>query len=195
MTPSPGSTSARSMHDLGLAAWFGGSLMGAVGLNSAANAASDPAERAKVANAGWGSWTPVNAVAIGAHLLGAGILLVTNADRVRHQKGVLASSVVKTALTGVALGATAWSGKAGATVMAAGDVDVAGAVDPLPGQTPPEVAKAQKRLKVLQWAIPVSTGALVVVSALAGEQQRGDQQLAGRARRFSDLLRSELHLL
>jgi hypothetical protein len=32
-------TVARSLHDLGLAAWFGGSLMGAVGLNGAAGAA------------------------------------------------------------------------------------------------------------------------------------------------------------
>ncbi|MFF2206234.1 hypothetical protein [Streptomyces sp. NPDC058145] len=29
-------TVIRSLHDLGLAAWFGGSLMGAVGLNGAA---------------------------------------------------------------------------------------------------------------------------------------------------------------
>ena len=29
-------TLARSLHDLGLATWFGGSLMGAVGLNGAA---------------------------------------------------------------------------------------------------------------------------------------------------------------
>jgi len=29
-------TVARTLHDLGLAAWFGGSLMGAVGLNGAA---------------------------------------------------------------------------------------------------------------------------------------------------------------
>jgi hypothetical protein len=31
-------TLARSLHDVGLAAWFGGSLMGAVGLNGAASA-------------------------------------------------------------------------------------------------------------------------------------------------------------
>ena len=37
-------TVARSLHDLGLAAWFGGSLMGAVGLNGAA-AAVDSAEQ------------------------------------------------------------------------------------------------------------------------------------------------------
>jgi hypothetical protein len=33
-------TVARSLHDLGLAAWFGGSLMGAVGLNGAAGGCS-----------------------------------------------------------------------------------------------------------------------------------------------------------
>jgi hypothetical protein len=30
-------TVARTLHDLGLAAWFGGSLMGATGLNGAAS--------------------------------------------------------------------------------------------------------------------------------------------------------------
>jgi hypothetical protein len=38
--------------------------------------------------------------------------------------------------------------------------------------TPPEVASAQKQLAVLQWAVPALTGALVVVSSFAGEQQR-----------------------
>jgi hypothetical protein len=35
-------TVARTLHDLGLAAWFGGSLMGATGLNGAAAAVEDP---------------------------------------------------------------------------------------------------------------------------------------------------------
>ena len=40
-------TVARSLHDLGLAAWFGGSLMGAVGVNGAAGAVApgDPPRR------------------------------------------------------------------------------------------------------------------------------------------------------
>ena len=42
-------------------------------------------------------------------------------------------------------------------------------------QTPPDVAGAQRQLKVLQWVIPVLTGALVVVSAYAGEQQRASE--------------------
>jgi hypothetical protein len=55
-------TLARSLHDLGLAAWFGGSLMGAVGLNGAAAVVDRPQQRLRVANAGWARWTPVNLV-------------------------------------------------------------------------------------------------------------------------------------
>ncbi len=35
-------TVARTLHDLGLAAWFGGSLMGAAGVNGAAAVVEDP---------------------------------------------------------------------------------------------------------------------------------------------------------
>lgn len=37
-----GNLVVRAAHDLGAAAWFGGSLMGAIGLNGAAAAATDP---------------------------------------------------------------------------------------------------------------------------------------------------------
>ena len=38
-------TVARTLHDLGLATWFGGSLMGATGLNGAAAAVEEPTQR------------------------------------------------------------------------------------------------------------------------------------------------------
>ena len=63
-------TFVRSLHDLGLGAWFGGSLMGAIGVNGAAADVDDPTQRARVANAGWGGWPPVNLAAIAAHLAG-----------------------------------------------------------------------------------------------------------------------------
>ena len=129
-------TLAHALHDIGLAAWFGGSLMGAVGVNGAAADVDDPRQRARVANAGWGRWTPVNLVAIGAHLVG------------------------------------------GAQLMKAGDVPVAGGTDSLP-TTPPEVAKAQKQLSALQWAIPGLTGAILASSALHEEQQRPSQVVSG----------------
>ena len=64
-------TVVRSLHDLGLAAWFGGSLAGAVGINGAAADVTEPTQRLRVANAGWGRWSPVNLGAVGAHLVGA----------------------------------------------------------------------------------------------------------------------------
>src|SRR4051812_47333336 len=67
-------TIARSLNDLGLAAWFGSSLMGAVGLNRAAAAAARPSEATAVAGQGWSAWTPFNLGAIGAHLAGGLVL-------------------------------------------------------------------------------------------------------------------------
>lgn len=171
-------TLAHALHDIGLAAWFGGSLMGAIGVNGAAADVDDPRQRARVANAGWGRWTPVNALAIGAHLLGGAQLMKANKGRVATQKGVLANTNLKLALTAGALGATAYARVLGQKVMNAGDVPVAGGTDPL-AVTPPEVAKAQKQLSALQWAIPGLTGAMLASSSLHEEQQRPSQVVSG----------------
>lgn len=171
-------TVVRSMHDLGAAAWFGGSLMGALGVNGAADAVSDPQDRAKVAAAGWAKWSPANAVAIGAHLLGGGVILYTNRDRAKHQSGVTSNTVTKLVITGAALAATAYSGVLGTKVAEGSGHSVAGATDPA-ASTPKQVAAAQQQLRYLQWALPVLTGALVVLGAQQGEQQRPGQILAG----------------
>ena len=57
-------TLVRGMHDLGMGAWFGGSLMGTVGVNGAANDVHDPTERIRVATAGWARWAPVNPLSV-----------------------------------------------------------------------------------------------------------------------------------
>ena len=150
-------TVVRSLHDLGLAAWFGGSLAGAVGINGAAADVPDRALRLQVANAGWGRWTPVNLGAIAAHLVGGAGLLYANRQRVAGQRGVGASTVAKLVVTGAALGATAWSGALGSRLAKYNGVPVEGGTDPAPG-TPPQVAPAQRQLKILQWVIPALTG-------------------------------------
>jgi hypothetical protein len=96
-------TVSRSLHDLGLATWFGGSLMGAVGLNGAAAQVEEPRQRLRVANAGWNRWTPVNLAGIAAHLAGGAVLLGANKGRLAGQQGVASATVVKTALTGAVL--------------------------------------------------------------------------------------------
>ena len=171
-------TVSRSLHDLGLATWFGGSLMGAVGLNGAAADVEEPKQRLRVANAGWNRWTPVNLAGIAAHVVGGAVLLAANKGRVASQQGVASATVVKTALTGAALAATAWSRALGAKLDEAGEVPVEGGTDP-GADTPEDVAKAQRQLKVLQWVIPALTGAVLVLNARMGEQQRPAQVTGG----------------
>ena len=171
-------TVSRSLHDLGLATWFGGSLMGAVGLNGAAADVEEPKQRLRVANAGWNRWTPVNLAGIAAHVIGGVVLLGANKGRVAGQQGVAQATVAKTALTGAALVATAWSRALGAKLNEAGEVPVEGGTDPS-GDTPQDVAKAQRQLKVLQWVIPALTGAVLVLNARMGEQQRPAQVTGG----------------
>ena len=177
-------TVARTMHDIGLAAWFGGSLMGAVGVNGAASDVDDPTQRARVANAGWGRWTPLNAAAIGAHVLGALEMTWANKKRLKDQKGVGSASLLKAGLTAAALGATAYSRVLGQKVMNAGDVPVAGGTTPLPS-TPDDVAKAQQQLKALQWVIPAITGSMLSMNSLMGEQQRPKNVARGVVRRYA----------
>jgi hypothetical protein len=176
-------TLAHFLHDAGLAAWFGGTLMGAIGVNGAAADVDDPRQRARVANAGWARWTPVNALAIGAHLFGGAQLLKENKGRVATQQGVLANTNTKMALTAAALGATAYSRVLGKKMQAAGDVPVAGGTSPS-GTTPADVAKAQKQLSALQWAIPALTGGILASSALHEEQQRTTEVIKGTVKAF-----------
>jgi hypothetical protein len=171
-------TVSRSLHDLGLATWFGGSLMGAVGLNGAAAEVEEPKQRLRVANAGWNRWTPVNLTGIAAHVAGGTVLLAANKGRVASQRGVASATMVKTALTGAALAATAWSRALGAKLDQAGEVPVEGGTDPS-GDTPEDVAKAQRQLRYLQWGIPLLTGAMLVLNARMGEQQRPAQVTGG----------------
>jgi hypothetical protein len=171
-------TVSRSLHDLGLATWFGGSLMGAVGLNGAAADVEEPKQRLRVANSGWNRWTPVNLAGIAAHVAGGAVLLGANKGRLTSQQGVASATVAKTALTGAALAATAWSRALGAKLDEAGHVPVEGGTDHST-DTPDDVAKAQRQLKVLQWVIPALTGAVLVLNARMGEQQRPAQVSGG----------------
>ncbi|MFC7922888.1 hypothetical protein [Streptomyces cinereoruber] len=183
-------TLIRSLHDVGLAAWFGGSLMGAVGLNGAARSeGGTEAATDRIASAGWAKWTPVNAAAIAAHLFGSGGLLAVNAHRVAAQQGVAASTAAKTAVTAAALAATAYARVLGKKV------ELASSPDPQDAEKaathPVDLDKARRQLTWAQWAVPAFTGCLVVLNALHGEQQRAGQQVAGmweRARSVSPFM-------
>ncbi|MFJ4715520.1 hypothetical protein [Streptomyces sp. NPDC088785] len=175
-------TFLRSAHDVGLAAWFGGSLMGAVGVNGAAREEGvTEVGTARIASVGWAKWAPMGVAAIGAHLVGGAGLLAANQARVRGQKGVAGATAAKTALTGAALGATAYTRVLGKKIDLAStekreDQETA-------EEIPVGVEQAKRQLAAMQWAVPALTAGLLVLNALQGEQQRPSQQTAGALRK------------
>lgn len=182
MAQESSSTFARTLHDVGIATWFGGTLMGAIGLNGAANAAEDPRERARIVNAGWARWTPVNLAAIGSYVTGGTLLTIGNKGRVASQRGVLKNALIMGGLALGAMAATAYSRVLGQRVIDAQDPPIDSGTTPT-DETPPDVEKAQRQLKVLQWAVPGLTGAMLVVNSRMGEQQRPSEFVKGTLRR------------
>ena len=176
-------TLSRSLHDVGLAAWFGGTLANAVALNAAAAEAETSTGTGAVANVGWDRWTPVNAAAIGAHVAGSLGQILGNKGRLQAQEGVASMALAKTALTATALGVTGYARVLGRQASEETRTPAASGTEPEQG-TPPSVAAAQRKLKQLQWAVPALTGALVVLSSFAGEQQRASEVHAGLKQRL-----------
>lgn len=135
-------------------------------MNGASREIDEETQRARVANAGWFRWAAVVPVAIGTHIVGAAGLTAS-----RHCGGSPETALLRLRLaaTVLALLATVESGRSGRQVVSAGDVPVATAVLPI-AETPEEVVRAMRRLRVVQWLIPIATVSLVVLDAV---QQQG----------------------
>jgi hypothetical protein len=184
---------ARGLNTVGLAAWFGGSLMGAVALRGAGASEGRSPDALEVENDAWRAWSPVQTVAIGAHLLGSAKLATTNKGRVFGQQGVASVSIVKTACTLGAVGATWYASRLGrqvherAAAAAARDREDHGPGAVRSGtadRTAEEALRADlQRLRLVQMAVPALTGAMLVADARLGEQQRPMQVLKGMAAR------------
>jgi len=56
-------TTTRAAHDVGLAAWLGGSMFGKFALNPSLEKIASHTERGSVANAAWHGYNPINALA------------------------------------------------------------------------------------------------------------------------------------
>lgn len=169
------STTVRATHLVTNAAWFGGSLMGAVGLNPAAREGDDEAERSRIADRGWTRWGPVQGAAIGLHLLSGIAIVADNRRRTVLHPPTTAAVVAKTLLTGAALAASGAAYLGGARVGEAQEQAAGG--DPAAERRRDELAQ---RMRWLQWATPAATAGLLVLDAHLGEQQRGPAGLLDR---------------
>jgi hypothetical protein len=161
---------ARVLDTVGLAAWFGGSLVGAVAL---ANTSDDALQYEDEA---WRRWSPVQTAAIAAHVAGSAKLATTNKGRLATQRGVPSVAIVKGVCTAAALGATVYASRLGRQAYQEaqqGDGDESAA----PSAT-------RRRLRKVQIAVPVLTGAMLVADARLGEQQRPAQVIKGAVERL-----------
>jgi hypothetical protein len=164
--PNGPSNFARIAHNLGLAAWFGGTLFGQVALNPTVGSIRDPRERGRVVNEGWGRFNAVNAVAILASVVSwrlAGLkadadLRAPGASRL---KNLLLGGAAVTSVISAVLGARTTSeappdAPAGGTPMASG-------TEPAP-ETPQGAARA---LRLIGPAGASSISLLALVIALS----------------------------
>lgn len=162
-------TLARSLHDLGAAAWFGGAVMGPVALRDAADA---PSTELDVRDRGWRAWQPWKVAAIGAHVVGSVGLLWGNKTRLAGQRGAMGANLAKTGVFAAALGADVAAAKLGeryAQEQANGSGDV---------------EATHQQLRAAQAATALLTGANVALGAKMGEQQRPRSVLTGVAERL-----------
>ncbi len=167
------STAVRATHLVTNAAWFGGSLMGAVALNPASREPDTQRERVEVSSTGWERWGPVQGGAIALHLVSGLAILADNRNRVVSHPPTTAAVVAKTVLTAAALASTAAAYVYGERL---GD---ASGEDGHP-QDPEAAEAARRKVSWLQWTTPALSGALLALDAYLGEQQRGAAGLLDR---------------
>jgi hypothetical protein len=173
-------TIIRSLHDLGGAAWFGGSLMGAIEVNDASKDVKDQPNglpsRLRDGRAGRLSPLPPS-----AHLIGAAGLLVANHGRGRDQRGAGANTAIKTVLTAAAIGSTVYCGVLGAKIATeSGSAPAEGGTVPSEGHTRQCRQAAAANGASCSGLPPALTGGMLILGAQQGEHQRPSEQLRTR---------------
>lgn len=161
----------RAAHDVGLAAWLGGSMYGKFALNPSVERIADHAERGAVANAAWNGYNVINAAGLGAAALGWGAARVTEAEQRELSPTEKGLSVTKDVLMGAAVLTGIANGIQGARLARQapdGAVPIKSGTEPAP-ETPETAASIQRSLGVLGNA-NIGVGiALVAVNAVLSQ--------------------------
>ena len=162
----------RALHDIGLAAWLGGSMFGKFALNPAVRLAQDKSDRGKIVNGAWNGYNAVNSLGLGAVALGWAGARMTEArsgqmtdgeQTLARVKDVLVTTAVVTGVaSGVQGGRLAKQAPEGAVPIEDGTTPAA--------ETPLPAAKIQRSLGVLGNVNIVTGLALAGVNAMLAQQ-------------------------
>jgi len=181
---------AQAVHDLGSALWFGGSVMGVAGVNKSGADLSNPADKVKVADSAWSRFAPAQWAGIAA-VLGAGMQLTrASKGRLAAQHGWARAGSTKAAVAVAGAAASAYAAYSGAQIgklskqaAKGGGFDVKDASTPN-AQTPPEIAAWQKRQRAVQYAVPLLSGANIVLNAYLTQTYRPGAAARGFVRKL-----------
>lgn len=168
MQPAITST-AYALHNLGLAASFGGSLFGRMALNPSVHAIADHTERGAVVNRAWSRYNWINALGMGATALtwfaGRAKISGRSIDKTSRQLTVLKDVLLLSALaTG---GATVACGRMLAAQAPDGRVDIDGGNEPSP-RTPEKARKLMDAINVLGAVGLIASAGVIGLTAVLG---------------------------
>ena len=182
---------AQALHDLGAAVWFGGSVMGVVGVNSSGADLEAGIDRVRVASSAWNRFAPIQWAGIAA-TVGAGLRLTqVGGRRLALQEGFGRTGAVKAAVTLLGAAATAYAAYCGQRIgTLAEDVhergeplEVRDATRPT-AATPAEIARWQGRQRLVQYAVPLLAGANIALNSSLVQSYRAGATATGVARRI-----------
>ena len=173
------STFVRTLHNLGLATWFGGTLFGQVALNPTVSRIGDKNERGRVLNESWIRFNAVNTLAI---LAAVGTWRFAGLKEADEDRGIGAGLLagLKNVLLGAALVNALVSAGLGARIAgqsSEGDTPVESGTEPAP-ETPEAAAKSQRLIGFFgSGSLAMLAGVIAVSAAL---EKRGVRTGASR---------------
>ena len=182
---------AQAVHDLGSALWFGGSVMGAAGVNKSGQQLTQGIDRIRVASSAWGRFAPAQWAGIGA-TLGAGLRLTqVGGRRLALQKGFGTVGGLKAGFAVAGAAATGFAAYSGSRIGTLAEeaekrgapVQVKDATLPTDA-TPPDIARWQQRQRVAQALVPVLAGANIVCNSWLVQSYRAGSTIKGVVRRL-----------
>jgi hypothetical protein len=177
---------AQAVHDLGSALWFGGSVMGAAGVNKSGAQLTQGIDRIRVASSAWTRFSPAQWAGVGATLVAGVRLTQVGGRRLALQQGFASVGALKAGIAVAGAGATAYAAYSGARISALAEeahragtpIEVEDATKPSAG-TPPEIAAWQRKQRVAQTLVPVLSGANIVCNSWLVQSYRAGSTVKG----------------